>query len=100
MYKIRKQGVLFLRIEDSHINLVIQHLRIIEQKVKAHEMAHKAVGGSYAGQVHYSYTVGPDGRLYITGGEVPIDTSEEKTPEETIKKMQVVRAAALTEWQP
>ncbi|MCX8164338.1 MAG: protein-glutamate O-methyltransferase [Aquificaceae bacterium] len=78
----------------------LQQLRLIEQKVKAHEMAHKAVGGPYAGAVQYSYTYGPDGKLYITGGEVSIDLSEESSPEDTIKKMQVVRAAALAPADP
>ncbi len=86
--------------QDMSINMALQELRTIEQKVKAHEMAHKAVGGQYAGQVSYNYTLGPDGKLYITGGEVSIDTSEEKTPEETIKKMQVIRAAALAPMDP
>ncbi len=74
------------------MSIVLQELRSIEQKVKAHEMAHKVVGGQYAGQVSYKYTVGPHGKLYITG--------EEKTPEETIRKMQVVRATALVPMDP
>lgn len=86
--------------QDPSCYLVLQQLRLTEQKVKAHEMAHKAVGGQYAGAVQYSYTVGPDGRLYITGGEVSIDLSEESNPEETIRKMQIVRAAALAPADP
>lgn len=86
--------------QDIGIQIALQELRTIEQKVKAHEMAHKAVGGPYAGQVSYSYTMGPDGKLYITGGEVSIDTSEEKNPEDTIRKMQIVRAAALAPADP
>lgn len=85
---------------DLSYHMAIQRLRLIEQKVKAHEMAHKAVGGQYVGSVHYSYTLGPDGRLYITGGEVSIDMSEGKNPEETIRKMQMVRAAALAPADP
>ncbi len=78
----------------------IQRLKTIEQKVIAHEMAHKAVGGQYTGPVNYTYTRGPDGRYYITGGEVPIDVSPEADPEETIRKMQIVRAAALAPSDP
>ncbi len=77
-----------------------QELKVIEQKVIAHEMAHVSVGGKYAGSASYSYTKGPDGNSYITGGEVAIDTSAEKTPEETVKKMQQVRAAALAPAEP
>lgn len=90
----------FNELQDQKIHMVILKLRLTEQKVKAHEMAHKVVGGPYAGQVHYTYTYGPDGRLYVTGGEVAIDTSEERSPEETIRKMQIVRAAALAPADP
>ena len=86
--------------EDIKKRMIIQKLRMIERKVINHEMAHKMVGGKYTGTPRYTYTKGPDGKYYITGGEVPIDTSEERTPEETIKKMQIVRAAALAPADP
>lgn len=84
----------------QRVNQIIQELRRIEQKVIAHEMAHKAVAGRYAGAVHYTYTKGPDGRLYITGGEVSLDISEEAEPEETVKKMEIIEAAALAPADP
>ncbi len=87
-------------IEEAKIRMIIEQLKIREKRVIAHEMAHKAVGGRYTGPVHYTYTRGPDGKYYITGGEVPIDTSEEKDPEATIRKMEVVRAAALAPADP
>ena len=87
-------------LENLKVRMVIEKLKIREKQVIAHEMAHKIVGGKYAGSVHYEYTRGPDGRLYITGGEVSIDLSEEGSPEETIKKMQIVRAAALAPADP
>ncbi|MBR0258013.1 MAG: hypothetical protein IJQ58_09775, partial [Synergistaceae bacterium] len=40
------------------------------------------------------YTQGPDGQSYITGGEVPIRFKEGATPEETLRNMQKVQAAA------
>ena len=86
--------------DDIKKRMIIQKLKMIERKVINHEMAHKMVGGKYAGTPRYTYTKGPDGKYYITGGEVPIDTSEERTPEETIKKMQIVRAAALAPADP
>ncbi len=81
--------------KDPKIRERIQELRIIDQKVRQHEMAHKIVGGQYAGAVHFEYVRGPDGRLYAVAGEVEIDTSEAPTPEETIKKMEQVKRAAL-----
>ena len=88
------------QIEEQKVRMAVERLKRIEARVIAHEMAHKVVGGQYAGAVRYEYTRGPDGRLYITGGEVSIDVSEEPTPEETIQKMEIVRRAALAPADP
>lgn len=87
-------------LEEQKLHLIIQKLKLKERQVIAHEMAHKAVGGRYTGAVHYTYTRGPDGKYYITGGEVSIDVSEEAHPKDTIRKMQIVRAAALAPVDP
>lgn len=80
---------------------VVQELKQRDQEVKTHEMAHLAVAGQYArGGASYTYQQGPDGRRYAVGGEVPVDLSEEKTPEETIQKMQTVRRAAMAPAEP
>ncbi|MFN3406801.1 MAG: putative metalloprotease CJM1_0395 family protein [Caldimicrobium sp.] len=87
-------------IEKVRIEQEIQKLKRIEQKVIAHEMAHKIVGGQYAGPVRYVYARGPDNKMYIVGGEVSIDVSKAATPEETIKKMEQVQRAALAPADP
>jgi hypothetical protein len=38
--------------------------------------------------------------MYAVGGEVKIDTAPERDPEDTIRKMQQVRKAALSPTQP
>jgi len=58
-------------------------------------MAHKSVGGAFAGEPHYTTKKGPDGKDYAIAGEVPIKIEKGKTPQETIKNMQQVKAAAL-----
>ncbi len=55
---------------------------------------HKAAAGEFGGSISYTYTEGPDGKSYITGGEVPINFKEGSTPEETLQNMQQVQAAA------
>jgi hypothetical protein len=87
-------------LEDPQVQQQISRLKQIEQKVKAHEAAHKAVGGNLASSASYSYTQGPDGRSYVTGGEVQIDMSGGRTPQETISKMQQVIRAALAPSDP
>lgn len=78
----------------------IEELERRDQEVRAHEQAHAAVGGQYAGAPRYEFETGPDGQRYAVGGEVSIDISEESTPEETLRKMQQVRAAALAPAEP
>ncbi len=95
-----QNSLISYQIEQQKINQIIQKLRNVERKVIAHEMAHKAVAGQYAGAVNYGYTKGPDGKMYITSGEVTLDMSEESTPEETAKKMEIIQRAAMAPADP
>ena len=72
----------------------VRELKQTEREVIAHEAAHQAAAGEFGGGVSYSYTKGPDGKSYITGGEVPIKIKQGSTPEETIRNMQQVQRAA------
>ena len=78
----------------------VQRLRITEQKVKAHEIAHKVAAGELGGAPKYKYKKGPDGRMYIVGGEVPIKIMKGKDPEETIEIARKVKRAALAPADP
>lgn len=78
----------------------VTELQRADREVRAHESAHKAVGGSLAGSIGLSYETGPDGRQYAVGGEVGIDSGPEKDPKATITKMQRVIAAALAPANP
>jgi len=78
----------------------VAELKERDREVRIHEQAHAAVGGQYAGAPSFEYETGPDNQRYAVGGEVSIDVSHEKTPEETIRKMQQVKAAALAPAEP
>ncbi|MFP4500527.1 MAG: putative metalloprotease CJM1_0395 family protein [Candidatus Hydrogenedentota bacterium] len=79
----------------------VTELKQRDREVRQHEQAHVAAGGQYVrGGADFKYTTGPDNRRYATGGEVNIDVSTERTPEATIRKMQVVRRAAMAPRQP
>jgi hypothetical protein len=79
----------------------VDKLKARDREVRAHEQAHQAAGGQYAGAASYTFQKGPDGRSYAVGGEVPIDASEIKgDPQATIDKMQQVKAAALAPVEP
>ncbi|MDY0190212.1 MAG: putative metalloprotease CJM1_0395 family protein [Desulfuromonas sp.] len=72
-----------------------------DREVQIHEAAHAAVGGQYTGAPKLSYTTGPDGKRYATSGEVNVDLSEVPgDPAATIKKAEIIHAAALAPAQP
>lgn len=79
----------------------LARLQARDRAVRAHEQAHLAAAGSLArGGADYTYQEGPDGKRYAVGGEVDISVSEGRTPEETIRKAQQIRSAALAPANP
>jgi hypothetical protein len=71
-----------------------------DTEVRAHEAAHQAVAGSLGGGVSFTYQLGPDGRQYAVGGEVPIEIGGGKTPQEMLSRARQVKAAALAPANP
>jgi hypothetical protein len=88
-------------LDDPALKQMVAELKARDSEVRAHEAAHIAAGGGIVkGGANFTYQKAPDGRLYAIGGEVPIDASEESTPEATIQKMQQVRSAAMAPSNP
>ncbi|HTU59109.1 MAG TPA: putative metalloprotease CJM1_0395 family protein, partial [Polyangiales bacterium] len=86
--------------EEEHAD-EIRALVKRDAEVRAHEQAHAAAGGAFAGAASYGYQRGPDGRSYAVSGEVPIDVSTiAGDPAATIQKMQQVKRAALAPRDP
>ncbi|WNO08704.1 putative metalloprotease CJM1_0395 family protein [Teredinibacter sp. KSP-S5-2] len=85
-----------LKLEQEEI----RDLASRDREVRAHEQAHMAIGGQYAGAAQYQFKRGPDGVSYAISGEVPIDVSKASSPEETIRKAEIVRRAALAPAEP
>lgn len=77
-------------------------LKKSDQKVHAHEQAHRAAGGNLiTGGPYYKYETGPDGNRYAVSGEVTIDTSEvDGDPKATLIKAGRIRRAALAPADP
>lgn len=79
----------------------VRQLQKRDREVRQHEMAHLAASGGLAtsGAI-YSFQRGPDGQSYAVGGEVHIDVSQGRTPQETISRAQTIIAAALAPADP
>lgn len=79
----------------------IRELAARDREVRAHEQAHQAIGGQYAGGMSLTFERGPDGKRYAVAGEVPIDISPVPgNPEATLVKAEQVRRAALAPAEP
>lgn len=76
-------------------------LRARDREVRQHEAAHLAASGGLAvSGASFSYQKGPDGVNYAVGGEVQIDTSSGRTPQESLERARTIQAAALAPAQP
>ena len=78
----------------------LQELQKRDREVRQHEMTHKAMLGTDAGAITYTYQIGPDGRPYAIGGSVEVNTAKATTPEASIAKAQRLRMAALAVGDP
>ncbi len=87
-------------LEDPEVRSQIMSLQNAEDKVIAHENAHKSVGGEFAGAASYGYTTGPDGKRYISSGEVNISVPATGEPEALIRALERVKQAAMAPAEP
>ena len=79
----------------------VEQLKARDLEVRQHEQAHLAAAGGLATSgASYTYQRGPNGVNYAIGGEVNIDTSPGRTPEETVEKARQIQAAALAPAEP
>ncbi len=98
--KVQDESVEKDPLNNPDVQRQVAELKVIEDKVIAHEQAHKSVGGEFTGAVNYGYTVGPDGKRYITSGEVSISVPGSGEPESLLRAMQRVKNAALAPASP
>lgn len=79
----------------------VRELVQIDRAVREHEQAHLSAGrGVVTSGANFTYTYGPDGKQYAIAGEVGIDTSPERKPEENIDKGIRIQEAALAPRDP
>jgi len=86
--------------EDAVIKKEIEDLMAFEQMVISHEKKHMAAGGGIASAPTYIYTYGPDGKKYVSGGNVSMRVPKAATAEDMIKNLRKVQTAALAPGTP
>lgn len=72
--------------DEKDYERVLSRYKESDAQIRQHEQAH-AAASPYASTPDYSYSVGPDGKLYATGGEVRVDTSMPKDKEAAAHKL-------------
>lgn len=87
------------KLSDDEKRLVYE-LSSRDTEVRAHEAAHQAAGGGMTGAASYSYQQGPDGRMYVIGGEVSISIPSGSSPQESMRNAQQAIAAAMAPADP
>lgn len=94
----RKYAPRELSAEEQRL---VQELKQVDRKVREHEAAHLRAGrGVVTSGASFTYTYGPDGKQYAVAGEVGIDTSPERKPEDNIDKGERIQIAALAPRDP
>ncbi|WP_072680575.1 putative metalloprotease CJM1_0395 family protein [Arcobacter sp. LA11] len=62
------------KYDEKDYNRVLDKFKDLDAETKTHEQTH-ASGAPTTAPISYNYQVGPDGKLYATGGSVRFDTS-------------------------
>jgi hypothetical protein len=78
----------------------VERLKARDAEVRVHEAAHAATAGGLGGRPSLEYSTGPDGHRYAVSGEVSIDMSPGRTPQETLTRARTIRAAATAPADP
>jgi hypothetical protein len=82
--------------EEAQVRKLAQR----DQEVKAHEQAHVAASGGFAGSPSYEYQTGPDGRRYAVGGEVSIRRGGATNTGQALGEAEAVKRGAAAPAEP
>ncbi|OCL82078.1 putative metalloprotease CJM1_0395 family protein [Arcobacter porcinus] len=81
------------KYDEKDYERVLDKFKSKDAEVKAHEQTHASLGTTTT-PISYNYQVGPDGKLYATGGSVRFDTSIPKDKEEASLKLDKLQKAS------
>ena len=79
--------------DEEDYKRVLQKYKDLDSEVRTHEQTHSA-GAPTTAPINYSYQLGPDGKLYASGGNVRFDTSIPNNPIEAEVKLDKLASAA------
>ncbi|WP_320034058.1 putative metalloprotease CJM1_0395 family protein [Halarcobacter sp.] len=81
------------KYDEKDYERVIEKFKNLDSETKAHEQLHASRAATTT-PINYNYQVGPDGKLYATGGSVRFDTSIPDDEASANLKLQQLQDAA------
>lgn len=72
--------------DENDYQRVLEKFKRLDAQTKAHEQQHASLGDTKSA-ISYNYQVGPDGKLYATGGHVRLDTSLPQDKDAVLAKL-------------
>ena len=72
---------------------VLEKFKNIDSNIKSHEQSHASSIGTTT-PISYNYQMGPDGKMYATGGHVRLDTSIPNDPKAAMAKLDKIQHAS------
>jgi hypothetical protein len=83
------------KYDKNDYERVLEKFKSMDANVKAHEQTHASLTGTTA-PIQYNYQMGPDGKMYATGGSVRLDTSIPSDPKAAMAKMDELKKSATS----
>ena len=81
------------KYDEKDYERVLNRFKSSDMETRNHEQLH-ASSGTTTTPIRYDYQMGPDGKLYATGGSVRFDTSIPKDKDEAIQKLDELQKAS------
>ena len=79
--------------DEQDFSRVVEKFKKMDLKIRSHEQAHATIGHTTT-PISYNYQQGPDGKMYVVGGSVRLDTSIPDDPKAAIDKLDQIKKAA------
>ena len=79
--------------DKNDFERVLSKFKTQDAQIRAHEQQHASKGNTTT-PISYTYAQGPDGKMYVSGGHVKLDTSLPKDPEAAAFKLEQIKKAA------
>lgn len=73
---------------------VLDKFKKIDSNIRAHEQTHASLANTTT-PISYTYQMGPDGKMYATGGNVRLDVSIPNDPKAAMAKLDKIQKSAV-----